>query len=437
MQRNTGNWNYKFTHTPATVCLAGSLLMPKFCTAAAFTAGNLVAERVGDGSAALGSAGTAVFLQEFSTNGASVQTIALAAANPRPTASPYNLLDSGSATSDGYLSLSADGRFLCIPGYNGTNGEASIATSASATVLRTFGVADALGNVDTSRAASTLTGGNFRGLTSSDGTNFWAVGQPGLVYFQAGVATNALTNSNLRCVRIFNNQLYASSGASSVGLGVSAIGVGLPTNGPVASTLILAVTGTSPSPYGFEFNPGFTVAYLADDRTAANGGGILKYTNSGTTWSLAYTLPTGSTVGARGLSVDWSGPSPVVYATTAENIANRLIAITDTKSTATAATLATAIANTVFRGLAFAPLAGSSSPVTTPVITGIHLSGGNVLIDFTGGTTDTTNNFSVIGTASLPGTPSSVPATITSSAPGVFQATIAATSPAAFYRIKR
>jgi len=38
--------------------------------------------------------------------------------------------------------------------------------------------------------------------------------------------------------------------------------------------------GGGGSPYAFQINPVLGVAYVADDRTIANGGGILKYTNN-------------------------------------------------------------------------------------------------------------------------------------------------------------
>ena len=76
------------------------------------------------------------------------------------------------------------------------------------------------------------------------------------------------------------------------------------------------------------------------------------------------------------------------------------------------------------------------APVT-PVIANIQISGGNVLIDFTGGTSDGVGSFTVVnGTdLSLPLAP--VAATITTSGPGVFRASVPVNSPAAFYRIKR
>ena len=90
--------------------LAGTL-SANHASAAAFTLGDLVVVRVGDGSAALSSAATATFLDEYTPGGVLVQTI------PLPTAlsglnQPLTL--SGSATSEGFLALSQNGLYLTM-----------------------------------------------------------------------------------------------------------------------------------------------------------------------------------------------------------------------------------------------------------------------------------------------------------------------------------
>ena len=64
------------------------------------------------------------------------------------------------------------------------------------------------------------------------------------------------------------------------------------------------------------------------------------------------------TVGARGIAVDFSGASPIVYATTGEGslAANRLISIVDTGSGSAVTVLATSATGTILRGLEFAPV---------------------------------------------------------------------------------
>ncbi|MEI6193373.1 MAG: hypothetical protein WCS42_03490 [Verrucomicrobiota bacterium] len=77
-------------------------------------------------------------------------------------------------------------------------------------------------------------------------------------------------------------------------------------------------------------------------------------------------------------------------------------------------------------------------PPVTPVITGIQVSGGNVLIDFTGSASDAVGNFTVVSASSVTSDLASIAASITTSGPGVFRATVpfSASTPAAFYRIK-
>jgi Secretion system C-terminal sorting domain len=112
---------------------------------------------------------------------------------------------------------------------------------------------------------------------------------------------------------------------------------------------------------------------VADSRNSALGG-IQKWVNqtSINAWSLAYTLPTGTTaIGAFGVVADFSGLNPKVYATTTESNGNRLIAIHDVGANSTATTLATAsTVNTIFKGLVFSPVTSTCVPVS--IITTSH-----------------------------------------------------------------
>ena len=61
--------------------------------------------------------------------------------------------------------------------------------------------------------------------------------------------------------------------------------------------------------------------------------------------------------------MDFSGAQPVIYATTAENGANRLVSITDTGVASAAITLATAGVNQILRGVTFTPNAALNPQV--------------------------------------------------------------------------
>jgi hypothetical protein len=337
---------------------------------AQFTPGNVVVLQAGDGSTALASTGNAIVLKEFSTTGTPTYSLSV----PTTTAASTPLVISGSATSEGALSRSADGRFLVFGGY--ANLYSSSLASASATVApRGVGYVDATG-IYTRAVTSTsfYTGNNIRGAASDGNGNYWGAGaSQGTNYFgtvsTATLIQGSITNS--RAVNIFNNQLYLSTGSGTHG--IYSIGTGTPTS-PATATIAIA-TGSTSSPYQFFFNSTNTVCYIADDNSISSGGGIQKWTYNGTAWSLAYTLGTGtgSTVGARGVVADFSGTNPIVYATTAESSSNRLISIIDGGSTGTSTvtTLATAsTSNTIFRGLAFSPIcrpvAISSVTNTTP-----------------------------------------------------------------------
>ena len=408
--------------------LAVSVLLaasPMNVRAAAFTAGNIVVEQIGDGSTTLGSGSLPINLLEY--NGTTLaQTI------PLPTAvSGANqiITASGSATSEGQMTRSSDGRYLCVVGYNVASGTASAKGTASRTTARI----GADGTVDSSTTGSPGgTGDNARSAGSSDGSGFWTShATQGLFYEDYdGLSMTKLSTVNTRVVAVVNGQLYYSTGSGTAG--IYSLGAGLPTNGTPTATLQITDGGTSPSPYGFSINPAGTVAYVADDRTIANGGGIIKYTYSGGVWSSAvYTLnpSTGSatTFGARGLAVDWSGANPVIYATTSESSLNRLVKITDTGSGSTATLLATATANYIFRGIAFAPansvtlsLNNTGTPAAGSIVTstanvplfGFQLNATGGSVNFTGlklttagtATTSDLSNFRVIWDADSSGT---------------------------------
>jgi Concanavalin A-like lectin/glucanases superfamily/Laminin G domain len=76
--------------------------------------------------------------------------------------------------------------------------------------------------------------------------------------------------------------------------------------------------------------------------------------------------------------------------------------------------------------------------VVVPAITSIAVSGGTVTIKFTGSATDAASAFTLVGSSTVGGTYSPLPAAvITSLGGGNFQATIATSGSTEFYRIKR
>src|SRR2546421_504708 len=101
-----------------------ALLVPAAVGAAApLTAGDVVVYRVGPGSEALTSSATSAFLDEFSPAGSFATTIPFPTT---PSGSNKSLVASGSAGSEGLLTLSANGEFLLATGYASAVGTAKL-----------------------------------------------------------------------------------------------------------------------------------------------------------------------------------------------------------------------------------------------------------------------------------------------------------------------
>ena len=319
---------------------------------AQFTAGDLVVLRDGTGSSALTSAGTAIFLDQYTTSGTFVNSLAI------PSTGASALVNSGTAGSEGALNLSANGQYLVIAGYNAAAGTASIASSASATVPRGVATVDAGGNYNlAATTATTFSGNNIRSGTTDGSGNFWAVGAiGGSVYFNSSATTitNSFTSANNRVIQDIGGNLYFSTGSGTT-RGIYQISGTPTTTGNTAVSLINTSSLGSASPYDFAFNANLTIAYIADSdayTTSAGLGGIEKWTYNGTAWVFQYSLPTVG-VGADGLAVDFSAANPIIYATSADGTS--LFDLTDTGSSSTPSLLDTASANEAFRGLEFSP----------------------------------------------------------------------------------
>ena len=360
----------------ASILAAGALVLlsTTLTRAASFTPGNLAVLRAGDGTQTLANTGNTIFIDEYTTAGVFVQSIAV------PDSGANALLISGSASSEGALMRSPDGRLLCFGGYV-TNRPytSSLASSASATVTRGAGTVDGAGSFALAATTTTqFSANNIRGAATDGANNFWgAGGNSGTYYFGFGAtavtiqATNATsTNTSTRQLSIQNGNLYFSVGSSTTPRGVFGFtNAGVPTVATGATNLIN--TGNSSSPFAFAFNAANTVAYIVDDSAPASNGGIQKWTNSGAAWGLAYIV---STNASRGLAVDWSGANAVIYTTTATN---SIITVTDTGAGA-AATLLVRGTNTIaFRGLAFAPLLPQPTISAQPQSTTNECAGAN------------------------------------------------------------
>ena len=392
--------------------------VPTAHAASAFTSGNIVVYRVGDGSGVLGNAATPVFLDEFNPSGGSpAQSIALPTAT---SGSNRKLTASGSATTEGLLTRSTDGKYLLATGYDATVGTASVAgtsTTGTSGVSRVVGRIDVNANIDTTTALTdAFSANNPRSAVSTNGTDLWVTGSTsGVRYAALGATTSTQVSSgstvvNLRQVNIFNNQLYISSASGTTR--VATVGSGTPTTTGQTITNLPGFPTTG-SPYAFFFADlstavaGVDTLYVADD-----GTGIQKYTLSGGTWIFSGNV---TTTAMKGLTGVVNGSSVTLYATSATGAS--LVKFTDTSGynaapSGTLTTIASAGTNKAFRGVALAPVAPlvSTNPSGTGSANSSTPKAGDttvLTVNVTAGTNPTSLSYIVKGNLSaIGGSPS-------------------------------
>lgn len=344
---------------------------------AAFTPGNLVIYRVGDGAAGLVNTGAAVFLDEFSPSGTLVQSVAM----PTTANGQQNpLIASGTANSEGLLTRSVDGRYLVLPGYASTIPAASSLTS-STTVSRVIGRVDSQGVIDTTTdLADWSSGGSPRGVASTDGNDIWLAGAAGgsrYTTFGATTSTQLSTDlTNLRGTSIFNGQLYITTGSGTAISHVGAVGSGLPiASGQSISSLPgIPASGSQYGLFVADLSPavpGADTMYVASDDAAA----LTKFSLVGSTWTSNGTV--GIDDNYIGLTATVTGTTVTLYSTrkggTGATGGGELVSLVDSSGyngafVGTPTLLATAAANTSFRGVALAPVGANTAPTVSDVL---------------------------------------------------------------------
>ncbi len=318
------------------------------CTTVPFSECNLVTYKVGDGSTALSNNAFPVRIDEVSTAGTLVQSL------------PSTLTQDANQLSAGYLN-SFNG-LLGIPGLDLFPGSSTPASTTNTKVTEILGSNTAVITRVTHPTSGTIPFNNntYRSVIPISNNTFYAIGisgssDDGQIWYYNGTSWTRIFSSSfaIRNIEIYNGNLYFSTATTSTtapinGPGIYQVGAGLPTTTGQIATPVFNQSGGEP--YGFSISPDGCTAYVADDRAAPNGG-IKKWTKSGSTWSLAYTIGSPS----RGLVVDYSGLNPIIYATTTATQNNSIFKITDAGSSSSSNTIRSAGANNVFRGIDFTP----------------------------------------------------------------------------------
>ncbi len=355
---------------PATIAIAQT-------TPQAISATNLVVLQRGDGLEVGSANGNTLFLLQYTPSGSLVSCYQV------PNSGVDSLIQAGNTPSEGWLTKAADGNSLVFAGYaTALSGAPTLATSTGIAVNRGVGTLDKLGNYTLAARGTNHSGTNIRSAAGDGLGNFWTAGATaGIEAYLSGNPNGVQicpSIFNLRVVQPVNGDLMFSSStvfgtAPNGSNGVYKL-TGLPLTGTTVTTTgwYLPVGPTNQNDFGlydFAVNPAGTVAYVSDDQgfSAPDIGGIQRYDKSGGVWSYSYRIGQAS----RGLTVDWNGANPVVYATTSiggatngDNFvhnANDIVKVVDTGANSSISTIATAVGGT-FAGIRTAP--GTSQTIT-------------------------------------------------------------------------
>ena len=355
--------------------------------AAPFGTGNIAVYRVGDGALAITSDPAPVFIDEYSPTGTLIQSIALPTTD---NGANQTLSAQGSATLEGLLKQSTNGQYLLLTGYDHTPGIAipptigngTLAQTSAAEVSRTIGRIDAAGNINTSTTINDSGQGSPRSAISDDGTNLWlshgSVGTDttpdgGVRFTTLGTSgpstfiSAAVTDP--RAVGIYNGQLYISAqtadSTTTPPSPVAAVGSGTPTaSDQTIAGLPGVAAGLGQNVVDFFLADldagvaGLDTLYVTGDTAAA----LTKYSLVSGTWTSNGTIGVNAD-DYRGLAAVVNGSTVTLYATLSNgNNADTLVSVVDSSGynaalTGTATLIATAGANTQFKGVAFTPAA--------------------------------------------------------------------------------
>jgi hypothetical protein len=143
----------------------------------------------------------------------------------------------------------------------------------------------------------------------------------------------------------------------------------LPVQAASTMSLVVPTAAAYKKTCGFDLNPAGTIAYMADTQA-----GIQKYVKTNGEWKFACNFAIPQVIpdavnngnGCFGLTVDFRGAAPVIYATTTEGWdgmnSNRVVRIEDTNANAVVTTIAQAgSTNVVYRGVEFTPESGPAT----------------------------------------------------------------------------
>ena len=338
----------RISFTLTKFCLLLAIVFFSQAALAQFTAGNLALLRA-DGNAANNTTASIIQINTSTANQAAITTTSISGTGANA------IRVSGSATSTGYMALSADKSLLCFTGHNNT----TTATNANTLNPRAVVTLNAGATVNLATTYTGTSGNQTRCATTIDNTNFFIVDQGGI---NTNNSTTSSPTGNYRAVKTFGGIQYVGSAA---------------TTGAQVSTLSAITGGTVTGIPGLATNTAFTDFYLISSGSNGSSFDILYTTTptSATAGVIAkYSLVTGSWVangtyttsfGGFGLAAQKAGAGANLFTTTGlgATAANQVIRMTDVAgynatiniTTANNVILHTAATGTTYKGIEFVP----------------------------------------------------------------------------------
>lgn len=286
----------QFLRFPLFVCFA----MVGFISYAQtpFTPGNIVVYRTGDGTLGpLNFNAFPVYLDEFTPTGILVRSIKMPVTGLAGSDTTKRITMVGQSNFQGQLSLSTDGQYLMLAGFDAPVGTANVPSSETA-APRSIGRVKYDGTINAITALTDAHVDNgLAGVVSTNGNDIWVSGlgiapTAGIRYTTLGATTSLLVGPDAsprtnRCLGIYDGQLYAIAHSGSA-YRLAKIGTGLPTtSGNLATNQGIPTAGNSFNQFVMldmdSGIPGVDVIYVTDLETP---GGIEKYSLVGGTWTL-------------------------------------------------------------------------------------------------------------------------------------------------------
>jgi hypothetical protein len=367
---------------------------------APFRSGNFVVVRLGDGNPPSGT--RSMFLDEYTTAGTLVQSVALPTTNNGSNLGMSLVANRGYL---GFLTLSPNKQFLALMGYATPPGTSTADINNNpASINRAIARIDFNGIVNSSTSilgtdvALDASNAEPASAITDDGTRFWVTlinsSFNGIRYVQLGQSASsfiyggAVATSTLN---IDNGQLYVSSNNNGNSMALAVSG-GLPTNGPQTATALPGIPNSVAQSSQFFFAdlnpsiPGSDVIYVADASNYALSK--FSYNQATASWVLNGTIGIDED-DYRGITGAINGGSVTLYCTKGfpdlgSSPGGQIVTLTDnTGYTLTANSFTgtpTVIipapgANTVFRGIAMVPQPLSVSLSTKVFLQGAYNSG--------------------------------------------------------------